>query len=162
MRIVIVGSTRTQRETRRAVMSTAHREHAASFIDRTVEKTNVWLQGVGKGMGVEDKHVAYLVLRSVLHALRDRLDVNSSAHLSAQLPMLVRGLYFEGWNPTAKPSQTSYPEFIERIERDALLKGTSEAEDAARAVFELLWEQLGDGVMSKITSTLPAEYAPIM
>jgi uncharacterized protein (DUF2267 family) len=143
-------------------MSSTHREHAVSFIDRTVEKTNVWLQGLEQGMGIDDRHVAYLVLRSVLHALRDRLDVNSSAHLAAQLPMLVRGLYFEGWNPTAKPSRTSYPDFIERIEREALLKGTSEAEDAARAVFELLWEQLGDGVMSKITSTLPADYAPII
>jgi uncharacterized protein (DUF2267 family) len=33
----------------------------------------------------------------MLHALRDRLPPEIAVHLSAQLPMLVRGIYYEGW-----------------------------------------------------------------
>jgi uncharacterized protein (DUF2267 family) len=31
----------------------------------------------------------------VLHALRDRLTVEEASDLAAQLPMLIRGLYYE-------------------------------------------------------------------
>ena len=137
-------------------------ENPVSFIERTVEKTHVWLKEVATAVGVDDRHVAYLVLRSVLHALRDRLDVESSAHLAAQLPMLVRGLYYEGWDPTGKPDRMSYDDFVARIEHDALLKGTSEAEDAARAVFGVLWSKLGEGTMGKISSILPRDYTRLL
>jgi len=144
------------------VSTSKNRENPVSFIERTVEKTHVWLLEVSRGIGVDDKHVAYLVLRSVLHALRDRLDIESSAHLAAQLPMLVRGLYYEGWDPTGKPERISYDEFVQRVEHDALLKGTSEAEDAARAVFAVLWNHLGEGTMGKIASILPSDYTRLL
>lgn len=137
-------------------------ERNTAFIDRTVQKTNVWLGDVAKHFGVDDSHVAYLVLRAVLHALRDRLDVESSAHLAAQLPMLVRGLYYEGFDPTAKPDRMSYDEFLLRVEDDALLKGTSEAEDAARAVFAVLWQHIGEGTMGKVAAILPAEFGRLL
>jgi uncharacterized protein (DUF2267 family) len=144
------------------VNTNRNRDNPVSFIDRTVEKTHVWLSDVSQRIGVDDKHVAYLVLRSVLHALRDLLDADTSAHLAAQLPMLVRGLYYEGWNPRDKPVRMSYDDFLARIEADALLKGTSEAEDSARAVFAVLWAQLGDGVMNKIASVLPGDYERLL
>jgi uncharacterized protein (DUF2267 family) len=137
-------------------------EHNAAFIDRTVQKTNMWLTDVSKQLGTDDPHVAYLVLRAGIHALRDRLDVETTAHLAAQLPMLVRGLFYEGWDPTGKPERISYDEFLLRIEDEALLKGTSEAEDAARAVFAVLWRHLGDGTMGKIESLLPKEFAQLL
>ena len=55
--------------------SSRSHENSVSFIERTVEKTHVLLKDVSVAIGVDDRHVAYLVLRSVLHALRDRLDV---------------------------------------------------------------------------------------
>jgi uncharacterized protein (DUF2267 family) len=49
------------------------------------------------------RNQSYSALRAVLHALRDRLTVAETAHLSAQLPMLIRGIYFKGWDPTKVP-----------------------------------------------------------
>jgi uncharacterized protein (DUF2267 family) len=99
------------------------------------------------------------VLGAVLHALRDRLGVEVSAHVSAQLPMLVRGLFYEGWDPTGTPTRLSLDEFLERVEHDARLKGRSAAEDAVRAVFAVLWDKLGEGTVGHATAVLPEEYA---
>lgn len=140
----------------------ARPDHNAAFIDRTVQKTNIWLADVSKQFGIDDAHVSYLVLRAGLHALRDRLDVETTAHLAAQLPMLVRGLFYEGWDPTGKPERMSYEEFLLRIEDEALLKGTTEAEDAARAVCAVLRRHLGEGTMAKVEMLLPKEFAQLL
>ncbi len=64
--------------------------------DTTVQKTNIWLKDIMQEEGWEDRHKAYLVLRSVLHAVRDMLTIDEAAHLGSQLPMLLRGVYYDG------------------------------------------------------------------
>ncbi len=68
-----------------------------AVFDTTVQETNLWLKGIMEGLHTDDRHLAYLALRATLHALRDRLGPENAVHLAAQLPMLVRGLYYEGW-----------------------------------------------------------------
>ncbi len=63
--------------------------------DTTVEKTNLWLKEIMAEMGTNDRHRAYLALSAVLHALRDRLPMEEAIQLGAQLPMLIRGLFYE-------------------------------------------------------------------
>src|SRR5215218_1459116 len=48
--------------------------------DRTVHKTNSWLNELMELLGWHDKHKAYLALRVTLQALRDRLIVEEVAH----------------------------------------------------------------------------------
>ena len=73
------------------------------LIDRSVEKTNVWLKELAAELGTDDRKFAYRVLRAYLHAVRDRLMVDEAAQLAAQLPELVRGIYYEGWVPSRTP-----------------------------------------------------------
>src|SRR5271166_430754 len=77
-------------------------------LDHTVQQTNVWLKRLGEELHIDDRHVAYSALRAVLHVLRDRLTAEQAVHLGAQLPLLVRGLYYEGWRLTDRPA-TSRP-----------------------------------------------------
>jgi uncharacterized protein (DUF2267 family) len=131
-------------------------------IDRTVAKTYAWLGELERTDAVTDPQHAYLALRAVLQALRDRIGPEVAAHLSAQLPLLVRGVFYEGWDPTGTPVKLSREDFLLRVERDALLKGASEAEDATRAVFGLLWRELGEGTMGHVVAVLPSDYAVLL
>ena len=73
--------------------------------DKTVQTTNAWLKEIMEATGL-DRRRAYRVLAAVLHALRDRLTVDEVAQLGAQLPILVRGLYYDQWHhPSGKPER---------------------------------------------------------
>lgn len=72
--------------------------------DKSLHTTHIWLNEISARLG-PDKHVAWRVLGAVLHVLRDRLQPELSAHLAAQLPLLVRGLYYEQYRPSLQPSQ---------------------------------------------------------
>ena len=137
-------------------------EHQLDVIDRTVTKTYEWLHQVAERDEFDDLNRAYQVLRAVLHALRDRVEPNVAAHVAAQLPLLVRGIFYEGWDPAKTPMRMSLTEFLARVEKEAGLKGTSEAEEAVRAVMTVCWAELGEGTMGHLISVLPSDFAVLM
>jgi uncharacterized protein (DUF2267 family) len=137
-------------------------DHQVDVIDRTVTKTYEWLHEVARGAGLDDLHRAYRALRAVLHALRDRVEPDVAAHVAAQLPLLIRGIFYEGWDPKKTPMRTSLPEFLARVEKEAGLEGTGAAEEATRAVLAVCWDELGEGTMGHLISVLPADFAVLL
>jgi uncharacterized protein (DUF2267 family) len=77
--------------------------HQPEVFETTLQKTNIWLKQISDLLHWDDHQKAYHGLRAVLHALRDRLPVAEAAHLGAQLPMLVRGFYYDCWKPAGTP-----------------------------------------------------------
>ena len=136
--------------------------HRVSVIDRTTAKTYEWLERLCEKLGSEDRQHAYMVLRAVLHALRDRIGPEVSVHLAAQLPLLVRGIFYEGWDSSTTPQRLTLDEFLARVERDATLKGVMEAEHCTRAVIQVLWEELAPGTVEHIVAVLPGEFAIVL
>jgi uncharacterized protein (DUF2267 family) len=126
--------------------------------DATVHKTNGWLSELTRALGRPDRHEAYRALRATLHALRDRLTVEEVAQLGAQLPMLLRGLYYEGWDPTGKPVRQRHREdFLARIGQELGADDAVDPEAAARAVFALLAGRVADGEIEDVKHVLPSE-----
>jgi uncharacterized protein (DUF2267 family) len=126
--------------------------------DRTVHKTNSWLNELMEILGWDDRHKAYLALRVTLHALRDRLTVEETAQLGAQLPMLIRGFYYEGWDPTGKPLKVRQAEeFLARIEEHFSDDEQVDAELVSRAVFTVLSNRVTEGEIEDVKHVLPAE-----
>ncbi|GAA6756671.1 hypothetical protein QT17_08145 [Thermus sp. 2.9] len=128
--------------------------------DATLHKTHTWLKAIMEELGTEDRHRAYMALRAVLHALRDRLPVEEVAQLGAQLPMLIRGIYYEGWDPTGKPLKERHKEeFLAHVARE--LKTPSgvavDPEGAARAVFKVLRQKVSEGEIQDVRQLLPKE-----
>jgi uncharacterized protein (DUF2267 family) len=97
-------------------------------------------------------------LRTTLHALRDRLTVEEVAQLGAQLPMLVRGFYYEGWDPTGKPEKVRHKEqFLTRIGQEFKNDDSVDPEVVARAVFFVLSHRVTQGEIEDVKHILPEE-----
>jgi len=125
--------------------------------DDTVQKTNTWLKEIMETMG-PDRRCAYQILRAVLHCLRDRLTVDQAAHLGAQLPMLVRGIYYEAWRPAGKPEKIrSRDEFLAHIARYFENIRPTDPADAATAVFGVIAHHVDPGEVAKVIEALPKE-----
>ena len=128
--------------------------------DRTLHKTHTWLKEIMETLGIEDRHRAYMALRAVLHALRDRLTVEEAAQLGAQLPMLIRGLYYEGWDPTGKPLKERHKEeFLAHVARELRTPSgpALDPEAAVRTVFGVLAHRVTEGELADIVGLLPKE-----
>lgn len=123
----------------------------------TVHKTNDWMNQLGGVLATQNKHVIYRALRSTLHALRDRLTVDEVAQLGAQLPMLLRGLYYEGWDPTGKPLRVRHKDDFLAPVVDALANDPIDAERAVRGVFQVLSNRVTFGETQDVKHILPAE-----
>ena len=83
---------------------------------RTLQTTTESLGELNSEMGRDDPQQAYRMLRAVLMALRDRMTVEEATDLGAQLPMLIRGFYYEGFNPSKTPtSERNRQAFLERV-----------------------------------------------
>jgi uncharacterized protein (DUF2267 family) len=126
--------------------------------DTTVHRTNSWLKELMEELHWENRQRAYDALRAVLHALRDRLTVEETAHLGAQLPMLVRGFYYEGWNPTGKPVKArSREQFLARVGEELRHIEDLDPPRAATAVFAVLERRVSEGEIEDVKQMLPAE-----
>jgi uncharacterized protein (DUF2267 family) len=125
--------------------------------DETVHKTNTWLKEIAQLLD-SDRHRAYQALRAVLHSLRDRLTINEAAQLGAQLPMLVRGIYYEAWRPTGKPEKVrSREEFLARVVAHFGKVPPVAPEDAVRAVFNVLEDHVAPGEIRDVKQVLPQD-----
>jgi uncharacterized protein (DUF2267 family) len=125
--------------------------------DETIQQTNIWLKEVMEELGPDRKR-AYRATRAVLHALRDRLVVDEAAHLGAQLPMLMRGIYYEGWKPSAVPTkERSKDEFFQKISDELQDVRPINAQTAAEAVFRTLSRHVTEGEIEDVKAVLPAD-----
>ena len=126
--------------------------------DSTVQEANVWLMAVMDRLETEDAHHAQLALRAVLHTLRDRIRPESAVHLGAQLPTLIRGLYYDGWHMAGTPTKERRMEqFLAHVRWAVPRTKHFDPEDAARAVFGVLWEKVDPGEVAKLIRMFPVE-----
>jgi len=126
--------------------------------DKTVQESNLWLKDVMERLNTNDRHHAYSTLRAVLHALRDRIGPENAAHLGAQLPMLLRGLFYEGWDPTGKPTKERHETaFLAHITRELPRADEDEVEQGVYAAFDVLSKHIDRGAAVKLAGMFPQE-----
>jgi uncharacterized protein (DUF2267 family) len=135
----------------------------ASF-DTTLDKTNHVLKEIERAYGwpKERRNQSYDALRGVLHAVRDRLPVEETAQLAAQLPMLVRGIYYEGWNPSKVPVKMGREEFLERVRREFPFHVDGGIERLTQTVLTALRQHITDGEWEDVKANFPKELAGVL
>lgn len=123
--------------------------------DKTLQTTNIWLDEIMARVG-PDRRVAWKVLSVVLHKLRDRLPVQLAAHLGQELPMMVRGVYYDQFQPEKQPTRVKdMEEFVDEVQ--SWLSDTRPVDpvEACRAVFCVLSRHVPEGQISKVRDSLP-------
>lgn len=129
--------------------------YSLDVFSRTVEKTCHWLEEIGRQMDTDAQH-AYHAMRAVLFTLRDRLTTDEAFDLSAQLPILVRGIFWDGYHPAGKPERIDTEEqFLARVSHYLEPMAPMPAEECVRAVFTLLEQHVSAGEMNDVERMLP-------
>lgn len=126
-----------------------------SSLDHSIDKANVWLAEVADDFGTHDRRFAYRVTRAWLHTLRDRLPVPVAAHFAAQLPELLRGVFYDGWNPSRVPVKYDQAEYVQRFAHDARIHD-SDVPRAASLVTRTVRRHVSGGALDEALDVLPA------
>ncbi len=126
--------------------------------ESSLQTTHKWLRELELLASLRNEAEAYSVLRAVLHTLRDRLTPDEAVDLAAQLPMLIRGFYYEGWQPHTTPKKLrSLKAFLADIPPLPCPDPTFDTEKAVRNVFLLLDHRISEGEIDDIRHMLPTE-----
>ena len=139
-------------------MSTAGLES----LEHTLELTHTWINDLDRRLEWNNRARAYRLLKSVLHTLRDCLQLEETAHLGAQLPTLLRGAYYDQWRPSATPVwKRSKEAFLGRIDEDFARDPLPNTAQAVMAVFEVLSDKISPGEIEHVRRALPNDLRTI-
>jgi uncharacterized protein (DUF2267 family) len=133
------------------------RDDDVDAIDTTVHKTYHWIDELARDLGGVGRKEAYRDLRAFLQTVRDRLIVDEAANLAAQLPMLIRGLYYEGWDPSKTPVKMDRMAFMLAFMSRALLSPDCDPEATLRAAARVVRRHITEGEVEKFLQLLPTD-----
>lgn len=128
-----------------------------THFDSSIQKTVEWLKDVQNELGWKDEERVYIATKAVLQTLRDRLTRNEVADLGAQLPMLMRGFYYEGYNPAQVPEKyDERKKFFEKVQSRSQNKPL-DSEEVSKAVIKMLNKNVSAGQIEDIRRLLPED-----
>jgi uncharacterized protein (DUF2267 family) len=126
-------------------------------IAHAVQQTQEWLKELRDNADLDDEAAALSILRAVLHQLRDRLTPEEAIGLGAQLPTILRGIYYEGWRPSRTPERIrSKQKFLDEVTMKVLPRPVS-PERALKDVFVLIAHHCDPGEISQVIDQLPSD-----
>ncbi len=134
----------------------------ASLFETSLQTTDQWLTEIMHELGWKDRHKALTALRSVLHATRERLPADECAQLTAQLPLLVKGLYWEDWDPHASTKLRHRADFLDAIHAGFRHDSTIQPEAVAHAVFKVMGAHISEGELSDVRGMLPHDLRDLL
>lgn len=132
--------------------------HGLGVIETSAQATHEWINELAERIETDDRRRALRLLRETLHALRDVLSHDEAAHLAAQLPVFLRGIYYEGWRPSATPvPDRSGAAFLARIARAFDRTPDYPVRADVEEVFRLLAHRISDGEVQDLRGALAAD-----
>lgn len=92
-----------------------------------------------------------------MHVLRDRLPIEEAVKLAAQLPLPIKGTYFDGWTPKDKPERYDKEEFARRVHRQFGFDSNVNPSEVIRAVLRVMYSHMGEGELRNVRSNMPKD-----
>ncbi|MGI5521062.1 DUF2267 domain-containing protein [Micromonospora sp. CA-259024] len=135
-----------------------------SAFESSLDKTNLILKDIENAYGwpKDQRNQSYAALRTVLHLLRDRLPVNESVEFAQQLPVLVRGIYFDGWVPSDVPIKLNRDDFLYEVRQGFPYDVEGGAERVTQVVLDTLRRHVTQGEWQDVKDTMPKDLATMM
>jgi uncharacterized protein (DUF2267 family) len=125
-------------------------------IDHTVQLTHEWINELRARLGWDSSRDALRLLRATLTQIRDHLGHEELAQLSAQMPLLIRGMFFEGWQPAHTPIRDRKLEsFVAAISTHMSKVQGWRGEADIQAVFRTLDHKISRGEIDDVKAGLP-------
>jgi uncharacterized protein (DUF2267 family) len=135
-------------------MSTAGLE----TLDHSVQLAHEWINELDATLAWGNKHRSWQLLRAVLQTLRDCLPVAEGAHFASQLPLILRGVYYEHWRPAGQAARGwDRDRFFARVQEQFSRDPIEDVGDAIEAVFDLLECHISEGEIAHVIGCLPNE-----
>ncbi len=136
----------------------------ADALVRSTQKTEEWLHELQTRLGMTgDEQAPYRVLRGFLQTLRDRLSVDEMADFAAQLPVFLRGTFYEGWRPAETPHDYRDADtFLATFSDRAQLTSHDEPAEAARAVAAVVRNHVTSGQYEHVLDQLPPPVSSLL
>jgi uncharacterized protein (DUF2267 family) len=130
----------------------------------TLDKTNRVLRDIEQAYGWPEsrRNQSYAALRAVLHTLRDRLTVNESAQFAAQLPMLIRGLYYADWDPRQTPKKMTKDQFLQRVQQEFNYEIKGGMDQLVHTVVHSLHRYVTEGEWEDIKASVPKDLTSVL
>lgn len=126
--------------------------------ERTTHEAHEWVNELAGRTGWTSERDVLRLLRVVLTKIRDHLLVDEMAQFAAQLPIVLRGMFYEGWQPKKTPIHERHAaDFVADIETK--IKDVADYAGPAdiKAVFNLLNARLSRGEIEDVRACLPTE-----
>ncbi|MEU7591070.1 DUF2267 domain-containing protein [Micromonospora sp. NPDC049230] len=135
-----------------------------SAFESSLDKTNLILKDIENAYGwpKNRRNQSYAALRTVLHLLRDRLPVDESVEFAQQLPVLVRGIYFDGWVPSDVPIKLNRDDFLYEVRQGFPYDAEGGPERVTQVVLDTLRRHVTQGEWQDVKDTMPADLATMM
>ncbi|MFR9802344.1 DUF2267 domain-containing protein [Pseudonocardia sp. RS010] len=145
-------------------MTTDTTRHVDSGVVALAEAERIaleWVDTVAEALGTTDRDHAYRLLRAWLRAVRDRLEIDGAAHLAAQLPLLLRGVWFDGWRPAQVPVRYGPEDLVAVVSREARV-APSEARRAIPLVTRALDRRWATEQTDHLLAQLPGSLRELL
>ena len=127
-----------------------------SSFTQSAEQAQRWVNEFREDLGWASDKDAYRLMRAVLRALRDWLSLEEVADLSAQLPMMIRGMLFENWQPSLiwQVTDRSKDDFTTRVQKEFGSEAIDDRDEAVAAVFRLVDKHISPGEARQVRGQL--------
>ncbi|MCE8016595.1 DUF2267 domain-containing protein [Halomonas sp. MCCC 1A17488] len=124
---------------------------------KTLQKTHIWLDELMQERPNCSKQEAWHTLCATLRTLRDKLPADLAAHFAAQLPLLLRGAFYEQYDPAQQPMPLrSQEEFLQQVQSTPGMIERVDA-DTVSAVLRVVSRQVDPGLTDKLRQALSEE-----
>lgn len=129
----------------------------SNLFQQTLQTSSTWIREIAEAVPGADEQQAYHLLCATLRTLRDRLLPEEAVQFGAQLPVLIRGLYYDGWRLADVPVKLrTRQEFLAQVLARYQARPI-DIEAGARAVLAVASRNIDFGETYHILRSLPVD-----